>query len=121
MLKVITVSLMSLLLVSCEGSAPAPTRVGSPSYTVISEQADPAAGALMLMIKVPGPVTQASVKAIAESAISERRGAYRRITVKSYDRDIDAGVQPVAISMLESDRVSHQFNLPAESQRIQTH
>jgi len=121
MLKVITGLMMSLLFVSCDASAPAPTRVGPPTYTVISEQADTADGALLLIIRVAGPVTQTSLKAIAEGAISERKASYRHITVKSYDRDLDANVQPVAISTLEGDTVSHRFNLPTESQRIQTH
>ncbi|HSB08508.1 MAG TPA: hypothetical protein VLM38_03270 [Blastocatellia bacterium] len=121
MLKGIIVSLMSLVFVSCDGSAPAPTRVGPQSYAVISEQADPAAGTLILLIKVPGPITQASVKAIAESAISERKATYPHITVKLYAQDQDANAQPVAISTLEGGSVSHRFNLQTESQRIKTH
>ena len=121
MFKVIIAALISSFFVSCGGSAPAPTRASARAYAVISEQADPEGSALTLIIKVPGPITQSSVKAIAESVIAERRAEYRHITVKSYAENMTTGDQPVAISTLEGDSVSHRFNLRSETEKIQTH
>ena len=118
MLKIVITALF-LSLVSCGGSAPAPNRAGALNYTVVSEQSDP--GGLTITIKVPEPITQPGVKAIAEAVIAERKAANRHIVVKSYAEEIKPGDQPVAISTLDGESVTHRFNFRAEAEKIQTH
>jgi hypothetical protein len=120
MIKTATIGLSLLVLASC-GTAPAPTRSNAQPYSVISEQADSAAGTLTLLIKISGPPTQPSVKAIAESVIAGRRGDYRHIIVKSYAEGTTASDAPFAISRLDDGAVTHRFNSLPETERIQTH
>ena len=120
MLKTTIIALFLLALAGC-GTAPSPTRSNAQPFAVISEQADPAAGSLTLLIKVSGPATQPNVKAIVESLIDNRKGDYRRILVKSYTESMAASDTPFAISRLEDGAVSHRFNSMAETQKIQTH
>lgn len=121
LLRVIAAAVLLSLAVSCGGAAPPSTVASARSYSVISEQADPAAGTLTVSIKVAGPAIQSSVKSIAESVIAERKSEYRHITVKSYAENATANEQPLAISRLENDSVTHSFNSRTETQRIQTH
>jgi hypothetical protein len=120
MLKTAIIALFLLALVAC-GTAPAPTRSNAQLFSVISEQADPAAGSLTLLIKVSGPATQPNVKSIVESIIANRKGEYRHILVKSYTEGMAASDAPFAISRLEDGAVTHRFNSMAETQKIQTH
>ena len=55
MIKATLGVLVLLMAVAC-GTAPAPTRSNVQAFTVISEQADPAAGSLTLLIKVSDPL-----------------------------------------------------------------
>lgn len=120
MLKTAIIALSLLILGAC-GTAPAPTRSSAQPFSVISEQADPIAGSLTLLIKVSGPATQPNVKPIVESIIASRKGDYRRILVKSYTEGMAATDVPFAISRLEDGAVTHRFNSMAETQRIPTH
>lgn len=120
MLKFAIIALSLWALVAC-GTAPAPTRSNAQPFAVISEQADPAASSLTLLIKVSGPATQANVKSIAESVIANRKSDYRHIIVKSYAEGTTASDTPFAISRLEDGAITHRFNSLAESQKIQTH
>jgi hypothetical protein len=123
-IKLLEVGAAAVLLsfaVSCGGAAPPSTVASARSYSVVSEQADPAAGTLTISIKVAGPATQSNVKSIAESVIAERKSEYRHITVKSYAENATANDQPVAISRLENDSVTHSFNTRTETEKIQTH
>ena len=120
MLKIAIISLFVLALAAC-GTAPAPTRSSDQPFSVISEQADPVASSLTLLIKVSGPATQPNVKSIAESVIDSRKGEYRHILVKSYTAGMAASDVPFAISMLEDGAVTHRFNSMAETQKIPTH
>lgn len=120
MLKTAIIALFLLALAAC-GTAPAPTRSNVQPFSVISEQADPAAGSLTLLIKVSGPTTQPNVKSIAESVIASRKGEYRHILVKSYAEGMAASDAPFAISRLEDGTVTHRFNSMAETQKIPTH
>jgi len=113
-------ALCLLLLWGCD-TAPPPTRSQAQPYSVISEQADPAAGSLTLLIKMSGTVTQASVKSIAEKVISERKGDYRHIIVKSYSEGMTANDTPFAISRLENGTVAHRFSSLGETEKIKTH
>ena len=121
MFRTATSALLLLVLLSCGGSAPAPTRSDAQLSEVISEQADPAAGSLTLVIKVAGPATQSNVKSAAESAIANRKDRYRHILVKSYTEGMNASDTPFAISRLEDGVVTHRFNSLAETQKIPTH
>lgn len=120
MLKTTIIALFLLSLAGC-GTAPAPTRSNAQPFSLISEQADPAAGSLTLLIRVPGQATQPNVKSIVESIIASRKGEYRHILVKSYTEGMAASDAPVAISRLEDGAVTHRFNSMAETQKIPTH
>ncbi len=120
MIKAILGVVVLLISVAC-GTAPAPTRSNAQSFTIISEQADPAAGSLTLLIRVSGPAAEANVKAAAESAIASRKGEYRHMVVKTYVEGMTASDAPFAISRFEDGPVTHRFNAMAETQRIPTH
>jgi glutamate mutase epsilon subunit len=120
MLKATIIALSLLSLAAC-GTAPAPTRSDSHTFSIISEQIDPAAGSLTLLIRVSGPASQASVKSIVESIIANRNGDYRNILVKSYTEGTSVDDAPFAISSLEAGSVTHRFNAMAENQKIPTH
>ena len=99
----------------------APTRSNAQPFTVISEQVDPVAGSLTLLIRVSGAATEANVKSAVESAIASRKGEYRHMVVKSYIESMTASDVPFAISRFEDGSVTHRFNTMAETQRIPTH
>jgi len=120
MIKTAVISLFLLLPVGC-GTPPSPIAAKAQPYSIISEQADPAASSLTLLIRVSGPATQPSVKSIAESVIAERKGEYRHIIVKSYAEGMNATDTPFAISRLEDGTITHRFSSLAETQKIQTH
>ena len=120
MLKTAIIALFLLGLLAC-GTAPPPTRSNAQPFSNISEQADPAASSLTLLIKVSGPATQPNVKSIAEAVIASRKGEYRHILVKSYTEGMTASDAPFAISRLEDGTVTHRFNSLAENQKIPTH
>lgn len=120
MVKTAIACLSLFALIAC-GTAPAPTRSSAQAFSVISEQADPAASSLTLLIKVPGPAAQSNVQSIVESIIASRKGDYRRILVKTYLEGMAASDTPFAISRLEDGAVTHRFNGAAETQKIPTH
>lgn len=120
MLKITIIAPFLLSLVAC-GTAPAPTRSTTQPFSIISEQADPAASILTLLVKVSGPATQTNVKSTVESIIAYRQGEYRHILVKSYTEGMTASDAPFAISRLENGAVTHRFNSTAENQKIPTH
>ena len=120
MLKTAIIVLCLLSLSACD-TASAPSRSTVDPYSVMSEQADPVAGSLTLLIKVSGPATQQNVKSIVESIIANRKADYRRILIKSYTDGGSANDTPFAISRLEDGSVTHRFNSTAETQKIQTH
>ena len=120
MLKTTIIALLLLSLGGCS-DAPAPTRSNAQPFSVISEQADPAASSLTLLVKAAGPATQPNVKAIVEAIIAERKGEYRHILVKSYTEGMSASDAPFAISRFEDGAVTHRFNSMAETQKIPTH
>lgn len=120
MIRTAVISLCLLVFAGC-GAAPAPTRSNPQPYSVTSEQADPAASRLTLLIKVSGPATQASVKSITEAIIAERKADYRHIIVKSYAEGMTASDPPFAVSRLEDGTVTHRFSSLADTQKIQTH
>lgn len=120
MLRVMTVAFVLSAFAAC-GGAPAPTRANLQAFSVISEQADPVAGTLTLLIRVSGPATQANVKPVAESVIASKRGDYAHILVKSYVEGMTASDPPFAISRLEDGAITHRFNSMNETQKIPTH
>jgi hypothetical protein len=120
MFRAIIVAFVLSAFVAC-GGAPAPTRSNAQPFSVISEQADPAARTLTLLIRVSGPATQANVKPIAESVIASRKGEYAHVIVKSYVEGMTASDPPFAISRLEDGAITHRFNSMAETQKIPTH
>ena len=109
-----------LALAGC-GSAPAPIPSNVQPFSVISEQADPVASNLTLLIRVSGAPTQSNVKSIVESIIESRKSDYRHILVKSYTEGMAASDVPFAISRLEDGAVTHRFSSMAETQKIPTH
>jgi hypothetical protein len=120
MLKTAIVALFLLFVAAC-GTSPAPTRSDAQPFSIISEQADPVASNLTLLIRVSGAATQPNVKSIVDSIIANRKGEYRHILVKTYTEGMAASDVPFAISRLEDDAVTHRFNSMAETQRIPTH
>jgi hypothetical protein len=118
MFKTGIIALFLLSLVAC---GTAPTRSNSQPFSVISEQADPVASSLTLLIKVSSPSTEPSVKSIVENIIANRKGEYRHILVKSYTEGMTASDAPFAVSRLEDGAVTHRFNSMAETQKIPTH
>jgi len=114
-------AIIALFLLALAGCGTAPTRSNAQPFSIISEQADPAAGSLTLLINVSGPATQPNVKSIVESIIANRKGEYRHILVKSYTEGMAASDTPFAISRLEDGAVTHRFNSMAETQKIPTH
>jgi hypothetical protein len=120
MMKTTLIALSVIVLAGC-GGAPAPTRSNAQTYSVISEQADPASGSLTLLIKVLGPATQPGVTSIVESIIATRKGDYRHILVKSYTEGMASSDTPFAISRLEDGAITHRFNSITENQKIPTH
>jgi len=111
-----------LTLLACgTAPAPAPTRSTSQPFSVISEQSDPVASSLTLLIRVSGPATQPNVKSIVESVIASRKAEYSHIIVKSYTEGMTASDAPFAISRLEDGVITHRFNAMAETQKIPTH
>src|SRR2546426_1083868 len=117
MARAIIIALVMSAFVAC-GGAPAPTRSNTQAYSVISEQANPAAGTSTLLIRVTGPATQANVKSAAEAAISGRKGGFAHVIVKSYVEGMTASDPPFAISRLENGAVTHRFNSTTETQKI---
>jgi hypothetical protein len=110
-----------LTFAACHG-APAPARSDSQPYSVISEQADRSAGDLLLEIRLDGRPSQSEVRSITELIIANRKGEYRAITIRSFLAGAGPGSAPYAVSKLEGDRLTHQFNSPpAETQKIPTH
>jgi hypothetical protein len=120
MFRAIIVAFVLSAFVAC-GGAPAPTRSNLQAFSVISEQADPAARTLTLLIRVSGPATPANVKPIAESVIASKKGDYAYVIVKSYVEGMTASDPPFAISRLEDGAITHRFNSMAETQKIPTH
>jgi hypothetical protein len=120
MIRVMIVAVVLSAFAAC-GGAPAPTRSNLQAFSVISEQADPAAGTLTLLIRVSGPATQANVKPIAESVIASKKGDYAHVIVKSYVEGTTASDPPFAISRLEDGAITHRFNSMNETQKIPTH
>lgn len=120
MFRAVIVTFVLSAFVACGGAA-APTRSNAQPFSVISEQADPAAGTLTLLIRVSGPATQANVRPIAESAIASRKGEYAHVIVKSYVEGTTASDPPFAISRLEAGAITHRFNSMNETQKIPTH
>ena len=120
MLRVVIVAFVLNSFAAC-GGAPAPTRSNLQAFSVISEQADAAAGTLTLLIRVSGPATQANVKPIAESVIASKKGEYAHVLVKSYVEGTTASDPPFAVSRLEDGAITHRFNSLTETQKIQTH
>ena len=120
MLKTAIIWLLLSFVAAC-GTAPAPTRSSVPPFSVISEQADPLASNLTLLIKVSGPANQQNVRSIVESIIDNRKGDFRHILVKSYTESMAASDVPFAISRLENDAVTHRFNSTTDTQKIPTH
>jgi hypothetical protein len=120
MLRVMIVAFLLSGFAAC-GGAPAPTRANLQAFSVISEQADPAAGTLTLLIRVSGPATQANVKPIAESVIAGKKGEYAHVLVKSYVEGMTASDPPFAISKLEDGAITHRFSSMNETQKIPTH
>jgi len=116
---IITAALLSAFA-AC-GGAPAPTRSNLQPFSIISEQADPAAGTLTLLIRVSGPATQANVKPIAESVITSKKGEYAHVLVKSYVEGMPESDPPFAISRLEDGTITHRFNSMNETQKIPNH
>ena len=114
------IMVLFLLLAGCD-SAPAPIRSDAQPFSVISEQADPVARNLTLVIRVSGPATQSNVKSVVESIFTKRKGDFRHILVKSYTEGMAERDTPFGISLLEGDTVTHRFNSTAETQRIPTH
>jgi hypothetical protein len=117
----IKATLLVLVLLTAVACGTAPTRSNAQPFTVISEQADPAAGSLILLIRVSGPATEANVRSAVESAIASRKGDYRRMVVKSYLEGMTESDTPFATSRFEDGSVTHRFNAMAETQRIPTH
>jgi hypothetical protein len=120
MFRAIMVASVLSAFAAC-GGAPAPTRSNLQAFSVISEQADPAAGTLTLLIRVSGPATQGDVKPIVESVIASKKGDYAHIIVKSYVEGTTASDPPFAISRLEDGAITHRFNSMNETQKIPTH
>jgi hypothetical protein len=120
MFRAIIVAFFLTGIAAC-ATAPAPTRSNLQGFSVISEQADAAAGTLTVLIRISGPATEANVKSIAESVIASRRADYAHVIVKSYVEGATASDPPLAISRLENGAITHRFNPMAETQKIQTH
>lgn len=128
MIRVLVAAIALSLLAACGGSAPRPTRADAPSFSVVSEQADAAAGSTSVIIKFPKTTLPPQIKAQAESLIASRRDQYRRITVKSFLEGSNLDGVPFAISKLENGAVDTVFNAvpggsaaPNGSVRIPTH
>lgn len=120
MLRVVTVAFILSAFAAC-GGAPAPTRSNLQPFSVISEQGDPAARTLTLLIRVSGPATQANVKPIVESVIASKKGEYAHVLVKSYVEGMTASDPPFAISRFEDGAITHRFNSLNETQKIPSH
>ena len=101
--------------------APPPTSTSAQAYSVTSEQADPASGRLELTIRTSGETTQSNLKAITEGIIASRKGQYRNILVRAYVEGANAADEPLLISRLENDSITHRFSPMAETKKIPTH
>lgn len=128
MIKLLIVATALLALAACGGGAPRPTRAVAQSFSIISEQADPASGSASLVIKFPESTLPPQIKAAAESLIESRGGQYGRITVQSFLEGSDLNGAPFAISRREDGAVDTVFNAApggppggAGSVRIPTH
>jgi predicted small lipoprotein YifL len=128
MIKALIVAIALLSLAACGGNAPRPTRADAPSFSIISEQEDPATGGANVVIKFPKSTLPRQVKAAAESLIASRRTQYRQVTVKSFLDGTNPNGVPFAVSRIENDSVDTVFNAgpgrspaPGESVRIPTH
>lgn len=127
MIKALMAAIALLSLAAC-GDRPRPTSASAPSlpatrsFSIISEQADPAAGSTNVIIKFPKATLPEQVKAAAESLVASRRADYRRVTVKSFLEGSDLNGVPFAISRTENGAVDTVFNAAAGgSVRIPTH
>ncbi|MFP5262615.1 MAG: hypothetical protein ACLGJB_11975 [Blastocatellia bacterium] len=127
MIKALVASIALLSLAAC-GGAPRPTRAGDQSaaaahsFSIVSEQADPASSSTNVIIKFPEATLPGQVKAAAESLAASRRADYRRVTVKSFLEGSDLNGAPFAISRMENGSVDTVFYAAAGgSVRIPTH
>jgi hypothetical protein len=128
MIKALIVAIALLSLAACGGNAPRPTSADAPSYSIISEQADPASGSDIVVIEFPKSTLPPQIKTAAESFIASRRSQYRQITVKSFLEGSNLNATPIAISRIENDTINTVFNsapggspAPGGSVRIPTH
>jgi hypothetical protein len=120
MFKVAIILVTLAVLAGCD-TAPPPTRSSQQPYSIISEKADPSSGTLNLDVRISGAATQASVRAVVEGIIDNRRGEYRHILVKSFVGDSPATAPPYAVSRLENGEITHHFSTSAETEKIPTH
>ena len=120
MTKFIMIGLAILICAACS-DAPPPTRTRAEPFTILSEQPGPDNLSLTVSIKLSEPVTEPSVRSIAESVISGRKDRYQSIIVKSYLAATSTIDMPYSISKLEGGSVTHRFNSQAAPQRIPTH
>lgn len=128
MIKAFIVSTALLSLAACGGNAPRPTRADAQSFSIVSEQADPATGSTNVIIKFPKSTLPPQVKSAAESLVASRRADYRQVTVNSFLEGSNLNGVPFAISRLENGTVDTVFNgvsggspAPGGSVRIPTH
>ena len=82
---------------------------------------DSATNSITVMIRVFGPANQSNVKAVAEDVIAKHRGQYKIITIKSYVAGSSLSGLPYATSTFENDKIEHQFNPQAATQKIPSH
>jgi hypothetical protein len=111
-----------LALVACN-DAPQTSPALEQSFSIVSQQSDPATGTAIITIRVAKEATQPQVKAAAESVIASRKGKYRNVTVKSFLEGASLDNPPFAVSTLQSNgHVDHVFDAAqGGSTRIPTH
>ncbi|MGH9821956.1 MAG: hypothetical protein ACREDR_01660 [Blastocatellia bacterium] len=108
-------------LAACGGAdAPVIKSVSTSGYTLMSEKANPATGALVVNIKVPQP-DETTVKSIAESLINSRKAQYPTITVNTFVESIASNDIPYCVSKLDAGVVSHKVDPKAAQQRVPPH
>jgi hypothetical protein len=128
MIKSLITAVALLSVAACGGNAQRPARADAPSYSIISEQADPAASSTNINIKFPKSTLPPQIKAAAESLVTSRGADYRRVTVKSFLEGSDLNGVPFAVSTTQYGTVDTVFNAvpggslaPGGSVRIPTH
>lgn len=121
MIKTVIVVFVLAVFAAC-GAPPPSSPTLTSGVSIVSQQADPATGSVVVNVKVARSATEQEIKASAESIIASRKARYQQVIVKSFLDGADLEGTPLAISTSRGSSVDHVFDhTQGASERIPTH